>query len=157
MCSKSRLVTLGRAVQKIKCKTYKSTKPLVIQSESTETLLAYILGLRVAVPSTPAKAYGLLLAAIRDPAPVIFLEPTRIYRLFKQNVLDTGEALPLDICFMAREGQDITLVGWGAMMHETLKAAHQLSHEGISCEVIDVATIKPLDMATILNSVGKTG
>lgn len=126
-------------------------------SESTEALFAHIPGLRVVIPSTPAKAYGLLLAAIRDPDPVIFLEPTRVYRLFKQNVPDNGEAFPLDVCFTVREGSDVTLVSWGAMMHETQKAADAAALLGISCEVIDVATIKPLDMMTILQSVEKTG
>jgi pyruvate dehydrogenase E1 component beta subunit len=126
-------------------------------SESTETLLAHIPGLRVVIPSSPLKAYGLLLAAIRDPDPVIFLEPSRIYRLFKQVVPDNGEALPLDTCFISREGRDITLVSWGASLRETLEAATRLSQEGIEAEVIDVATIKPLDMHTILESVAKTG
>jgi len=126
-------------------------------SESTEALFAHIPGLRVVIPSSPARAYGLLLAAIRDPDPVIFLEPKRIYRLVKQEVPDTGEALPLDRAFVLKEGQDITLVSWGAMMHETLQAATQLEQEGISAEVIDLATIKPLDTDTILNSVEKTG
>lgn len=126
-------------------------------SESTESLFAHIPGLRVVVPSTPAKAYGLLLASIRDPDPVIFLEPTRVYRLFKQNVPDNGEAFPLDTCFTVREGSDVTLISWGAMMHETQKAADIARELGISCEIIDVATIKPLDMQTILNSVAKTG
>ena len=126
-------------------------------SESTEALFAHVPGLRVVIPSSPARAYGLLLAAIRNPDPIIFLEPKRIYRLVKQNVPDNGEALPLDRCFVLREGSDVTLVSWGASIHETLQAAQQLSHEGIHAEVIDVATIKPLDMVTILNSVEKTG
>jgi len=126
-------------------------------SESTETLFAHIPGLRVVIPSSPARAYGLLLASIRDPDPVIFLEPTRMYRLLKQNVPDSGEALPLDVCFVLREGQDVTLVSWGAMIHETLKAAEMLKQQNIHAEVIDVATIKPLDMETILHSVEKTG
>ena len=126
-------------------------------SESTETLFAHIPGLRVVIPSSPLKAYGLLLAAIRDPDPVIFLEPSRIYRLFKQVVPDNGEALPLDTCFISREGRDITLVSWGAALRETLEAANRLSGEGVEAEVIDVATIKPLDMETILQSVAKTG
>lgn len=126
-------------------------------SESTETLLAHIPGLRVVVPSSPARAYGLLLSAIRNPDPVIFLEPKRIYRASKQPVLDNGAALPLDTCFTLREGSDITLVSWGAMIKETLEAAEQLAEDNISCEVIDVATISPLDMDTILASVAKTG
>jgi pyruvate dehydrogenase E1 component beta subunit len=126
-------------------------------SESTEAMFAQIPGLRVVIPSSPLRAYGLLLAAMRDPDPVIFLEPTRIYRLVKQEVPNNGESLPLDVCFVLREGKDVTLVSWGAMMHETLQAAERLSEMGIEAEVIDVATIKPLDMKTILASVEKTG
>lgn len=126
-------------------------------SESTEALFAHIPGVKVVIPSTPARAYGLLLAAIRDPDPVVFLEPKRIYRLVKQNVPDSGKALPLEKCFVSREGNDITLVSWGASMHETLQAADHLTERGISAEVIDVACIKPLDINTILNSVAKTG
>ena len=126
-------------------------------SESTEALFAHIPGLRVVIPSSPARGYGLLLAAIRDPDPVIFLEPKRIYRMVKQQVADDGEALPLDVCFTLREGGDITLVSWGAMLHETLEAADRLAEQGVSAEVIDVATLKPFDGDTILESVAKTG
>ena len=126
-------------------------------SESTEAMFAHTPGLKVVIPSSPARAYGLLLAAIRDPDPVIFLEPKRIYRLVKQEVPDNGEALPLGKCFVLREGSDLTLVSWGAMMHETLQAADALTQQGISTEVIDVASISPLDSETILNSVRKTG
>lgn len=126
-------------------------------SESTEAILAHIPGLKVVVPSSPARAYGLLLASIRDPDPVIFLEPQRIYRLVKQEVPDDGKALPLEKCFVLREGTDVTLIAWGAILHETLQAAQELSQHNIHCEVIDVATLKPLDIATILESVEKTG
>jgi len=126
-------------------------------SESTEAIFAHMPGLRVVIPSSPLRAYGLLLAAINDPDPVLFLEPKRIYRMMKQEVPDDGEALPLDVCFPLRDGSDVTLVTWGAMTHETLQAAAQLETEGVSCDVIDVATIKPLDMQTILDSVAKTG
>jgi pyruvate dehydrogenase E1 component beta subunit len=126
-------------------------------SECTETLFAHIPGLRVVVPSSPARAYGLLLAAIRDPDPVIFLEPTRLYRLFKEYVPDNGAALPLDVCFLLRDGTDVTLVSWGAALRETLAAAEALAESGVSAEVIDVATVAPLDMRTILDSVEKTG
>ncbi len=126
-------------------------------SESTEALFAHMPGLRVVIPSSPARAYGLLLAAIQDPDPVVFLEPKRIYRMVKQTVKDNGEALPLDVCFTLREGTDISLVTWGACVHETLQAADELDKLGISAEVIDLATIKPLDMQTILQSVEKTG
>ncbi len=126
-------------------------------SESTEALFAHIPGLQVVIPSSPKRAYGLLLAAIRNPDPVIFLEPKRIYRLVKQPVPDDGIALPLGQCFTLQEGNDVTLVSWGASLHETLQAAKQLGDEGVSCEVIDVATIKPLDIETILTSVEATG
>lgn len=126
-------------------------------SESTEALFAHIPGLQVVIPSSPKRAYGLLLAAIRNPDPVIFLEPKRIYRLVKQPVEDNGEALPLGKCFTLQQGDDITLVSWGASMHETLQAAKLLADDGISCDVIDVATIKPLDIETIIASVEKTG
>lgn len=126
-------------------------------SESTEAMFAHIPGLRVVIPSSPGRAYGLLLAAMRDPDPVIFLEPKRIYRLVKEEVPDNGEALPLDVCYTLREGSDVTLVSWGAMIKETLEAADILGEKGISAEVIDVATIKPLDVASILESVARTG
>lgn len=126
-------------------------------SESMEAMFAHIPGLRVVIPSSPLRAYGLLLAAIRNPDPVIFLEPKRIYRLVKQEVPDNGDALPLDQCFILKAGTDVTLVSWGAMLKETLEAAESLEKQGISAEVIDVATIKPLDMQTILQSVEKTG
>jgi 2-oxoisovalerate dehydrogenase E1 component beta subunit len=126
-------------------------------SESLEVLLTHPPGLRVVCPSSPARAYGLLLAAIRDPDPVMFLEPVRLYRLVKQEIADDGQALPLDVCFKLREGSDVTLVTWGAMTLETLKAADQLQTGGVSCEVIDVATLSPIDHDTILESVAKTG
>jgi 2-oxoisovalerate dehydrogenase E1 component beta subunit len=126
-------------------------------SESTEALFAHIPGLRVVVPSSPERAYGLLLAAIRDPDPVVFLEPTRIYRSGKAEVEDDGEALPLDMAFVLREGSDVTLISWGAMLKETLAAADALAEEGIAAEVIDLATLKPYDEETVLASVTKTG
>jgi 2-oxoisovalerate dehydrogenase E1 component beta subunit len=126
-------------------------------SESTEAMLAHIPGLRVVMPSSPERAYGLLLAAIRDPDPVVFLEPTRIYRTEKNNVEDNGEALPLDTAFVLREGRDVTLISWGAMIRETLAAADALSAEGIGATVVDLATLKPYDGETLLDSVAKTG
>jgi len=126
-------------------------------SESTESLFAHMPGVRVVIPSSPSRAYGLLLAAIRDPDPVVFLEPKRIYRLNKQEVEDNGKALPMDVCYILREGGDVTLVTWGAMTFETLKAATQLAKGGVSCEIIDLATISPVDYDTILESVEKTG
>jgi len=126
-------------------------------SESPEALFAHMPGIRVVIPSSPARAYGLLLAAIRDPDPVIFMEPKRIYRWQKEEVMDDGEELPLDVCYTLRDGSDITLVSWGAMIKETLAAADELTSRGIQAEVIDVATISPLDMDTIIESVGRTG
>ena len=126
-------------------------------SESPETMFAHVPGIRVVYPSSPRRAYGLLLASIRDPDPVVFLEPTRLYRLIKEEVADDGLAAQLDTCFTAREGSDVTLVAWGAMVHEALAAADDLAEQGIAAEVIDVATLKPLDMDTILASVARTG
>ncbi len=126
-------------------------------SESPEALFAHMPGLRVVIPSSPSRAYGLLLAAIRDPDPVIYMEPKRIYRWQREEVVDDGEELPLDVCFTLRDGRDLTLVSWGAMIKETLQAADELEQRGVSVEVIDVATISPLDMETILESVERTG
>jgi pyruvate dehydrogenase E1 component beta subunit len=126
-------------------------------SEHTEAMLAHVPGLRVVIPSSPERAYGLLLAAISNPDPVVFLEPTRLYRSAKGEVEDDGEALPLDVAFVLREGRDVTLIGWGAVLKETLEAADTLASEGLSAEVIDLATIKPYDEETILASVAKTG
>jgi pyruvate dehydrogenase E1 component beta subunit len=126
-------------------------------SESFEAMFAHIPGIRVVIPSSPTRAYGLLLAAIRDPDPVIFLEPKRIYRAPKEEVADDGESALLDRCFILREGRDLTLVAWGAMTVETLAAAEQLADDGIEAEVVDVATLKPLDMETILGSVERSG
>ena len=126
-------------------------------SESPEAMFAHIPGLRVVIPSSPRRAYGLLLAAIRDPDPVVFLEPTRLYRAVREEVGDDGAALPLDRCFVLRDGKDATLVAWGGMVAEALAAANALAQEGVSAEVIDVATLKPLDADTIIASVAKTG
>lgn len=126
-------------------------------SEANEALFTHMPGLRVVIPSSPSRAYGLLLAAIRDPDPVIWFEPKRIYRQYKEDVPDDGEALPLDVCFVLREGRDATVVTWGAQVKECLETAELLAKEGIEIEVIDVATLKPLDFDTIHESVRKTG
>jgi len=125
-------------------------------SESFEAMLAHIPGIRVVIPSSPSRAYRLLLAAVRDPDPVVFLEPKRIYRAVKEEVADDGEAARLDRCITLRRGADLTLVSWGAMLTETLDAADTLASEGVQAEVVDVATLKPLDMGTILASVART-
>ncbi len=126
-------------------------------SEAVESMIAHVPGIRVVCPSSPARAYGLLLASIRDPDPVLFLEPTRIYRLAKQEVPDDGAAAPLDVCYILREGDDVTIVTWGAMTTDVLQAAEKLAANHISAEVIDLATISPIDAETILDSVAKTG
>ncbi len=126
-------------------------------SESTETMLCHVPGIRVVCPSSPARAYGLLLAAIRDPDPVMFLEPVRLYRAVRQEVADDGRALPLDRCHILREGADVTIVTWGAMTLEAMNAAAELEAEGVGAEVIDLATLSPIDSATLLESVAKTG
>lgn len=126
-------------------------------SESTEALFAQIPGLRVVIPSSPARTYGLLRAAIDCPDPVLFLEPKRIYRLQRLPVERHGEPLPLDRCFTLRAGTDVSLISWGAMIHEALSAADDLKNDGISAEVIDVATLNPLDRETLITTVTKTG
>ena len=126
-------------------------------SESTEALFAHIPGLRVVIPSSPARAYGLLRAAIACPDPVLFLEPKRLYRLQRLPVEQEDEPLPLDRCFTLRAGEDVSLISWGAMIHETLAAAEQLAAEDIKAEVIDVATLNPLDRDTLIATASKTG
>ncbi|KJG17589.1 alpha-ketoacid dehydrogenase subunit beta [Photobacterium angustum] len=126
-------------------------------SESIEAMFAHIPGLKVVIPSSPQRAYGLLLAAIRSNDPILFFEPKRIYRTVKSHVENNGLALPLEQCFTLRKGTDITLVTWGACVVESLQAADTLSHHGIKLEVIDLASIKPIDMATITASLEKTG
>ncbi|MFM1885312.1 MAG: hypothetical protein RL026_469 [Pseudomonadota bacterium] len=126
-------------------------------SESLETLLAHHAGLKVVCPSTPARAYGLLLAAIRDPDPVMFLEPTRLYRMARQEVLNDGVALALDRCHPLRDGEDVTVVTWGAMTHEVIQAADLLAREKISCDVLDLSSLAPIDHDSILDSVAATG
>lgn|SRR3989338_7151708 len=123
-------------------------------SESMEALYAHIPGLKVVIPSNPYDAKGLMLAAIRDPDPVLFLEPKRIYRAIKQEVPEEDYIVPLGKAKILQEGTDITLVAWGAMVREVQNAADQVD---LSCEIIDVRTISPLDTETIINSVKKTG
>ncbi|WP_087018684.1 alpha-ketoacid dehydrogenase subunit beta [Thaumasiovibrio subtropicus] len=126
-------------------------------SESVEALFAHTPGLQVVIPSSPQRAYGLLLAAIRSNDPVMFFEPKRIYRTVKSSVENNGLALPLGQSFVLKAGRDITLVTWGALVVEAMQAATQMADQGIDIEVIDLASIKPIDMATILQSLRKTG
>jgi pyruvate dehydrogenase E1 component beta subunit len=126
-------------------------------SESPEAMFAHVPGIRVVLPSSPARAYGLLLAAIRDPDPVVFLEPKRLYRAGRENIAGDGTALPLDRAFRLRDGADITMVTWGAMVRDVLAAADTLSADGIEADVIDLATLKPYDADTLITSVHRTG
>ena len=126
-------------------------------SESTEAFFVHTPGLKVVVPSTPAEAKGLLLSAIRDPDPVIFLEPAKIYRAIKEEVPEGEYAIPLGEARVVAEGKDVTLIAWGAMLHPALKAADRMAEKGVEAEVIDLRTLSPLDSATILRSVEKTG
>ncbi|WP_425447057.1 alpha-ketoacid dehydrogenase subunit beta [Dethiothermospora halolimnae] len=126
-------------------------------SESIEDMFAQTPGLKVVIPSTPYDTKGLLLAAIRDPDPVIFLEPKRIYRAFKQEVPEEDYTLPIGKARIVKEGEDITVVTWGALVRETQKAIKDLEDKGVSVELIDLRTISPLDKETIIESVQKTG
>lgn len=126
-------------------------------SESIEDMFAQTPGLKVVIPSTPYDTKGLLLAAIRDPDPVIFLEPKRIYRAFKQEVPEEDYTLPIGKARVVKEGEDITVVTWGALVRETQKAIKDLEDKGVSVELIDLRTISPLDKETIIESVQKTG
>ena len=126
-------------------------------SESTEVIYAHVPGLKVVVPSTPADAKGLLLAAIADPDPVLFLEPIRLYRAAKDSVPEEAVAVPIGTARVAREGSDLTLVAYGSMLRETELAAGVLETEGVSAEVVDLRTLAPLDTSTLARSVEKTG
>lgn len=132
-------------------------KALEHHSESTEALYVQIPGLKVVVPSTPREAKGLLISSIRDPDPVIFLEPTRSYRLFKEEVEEGPFTIPLGQSRMVQEGDDITVVGWGAMMPLVEEAANAAEEGGASCEIIDLRTLSPMDSDAVVRSVKKTG
>ncbi|MCI0525904.1 MAG: alpha-ketoacid dehydrogenase subunit beta [Nitrospira sp.] len=125
-------------------------------SESTEALFVHIPGLKVVVPSTPAETKGLLTSAIRDPDPVIFLEPARIYRAIKEEVPEEDYTIPLGKARVVQEGEHITLISWGAMLRPTLQAAEMAREEGVESEVIDLRTLYPLDRDTLIQSVKKT-
>jgi len=126
-------------------------------SESTEALFCQIPGLTVVVPSTPYDAKGLLLASIRSDDPVIFLEPTRLYRAEKQEVPEEGYIVPLRQAQVVQEGTDVTLIAWGAMMDVLKRTAEFAQSSGTSVELLDLKTLCPLDRETILASVRKTG
>lgn len=126
-------------------------------SESFEAIYTHTPGLKVVVPSRPIDAKGLLTAAINDPDPVIFLEPIRAYRAMKEEVPDDRFEVPIGVAAIERAGSDITLIAYGAMMRETRQAAEQLEASGVDAEVIDLRTLVPLDVETIVASVQNTG
>jgi pyruvate dehydrogenase E1 component beta subunit len=126
-------------------------------SESTEAILVHTPGIKVVVPSTPADAHGLLKSAIRDPDPVLFLEPKRIYRAFKEEVAGGENMIPLGCARLVCEGRDVTLIAWGAMVREAQQAAEQLEGEGVNAEILDLRTLSPLDTGAVIASVAKTG
>lgn len=126
-------------------------------SESTEALYAQIPGLKVVIPSTPYDAKGLLIAAMRDPDPVLFLEPKKIYRAFKQDIPEDAYVLPIGKARIVQEGEDITIVTWGSMVRDVQKASEIIKDKGINPEIIDLRTIAPMDRETIIESVKKTG
>ncbi|HTY46888.1 MAG TPA: alpha-ketoacid dehydrogenase subunit beta [Methanomassiliicoccales archaeon] len=132
-------------------------KALEHHSESTEALFCQIPGLTVVVPSTPLEVKGLLTSSIRDPDPVIFLEPTRSYRLLKEEVPDGEYLVPLRKARMVQDGKDVTVIGWGAMLPLIQKAVEDAKAEGISVEVLDLRTLSPLDWEKVIGSVRKTG
>jgi pyruvate dehydrogenase E1 component beta subunit len=128
-----------------------------LHSDSLEGLMAQTPGLKVVVPSTPYDAKGLLISSIRDNDPVVFLEHLKLYRAFRQEVPEGEYTIPLGKADVKREGTDLSIITYGAMVHESLKAAEELEKEGYSVEVVDLRTISPLDIETIIASVEKTG
>ena len=126
-------------------------------SESKEAFYAHEAGLKVVVPSTPYEAKGLLAASIRDPDPVIFLEPKLIYRAFREEVPEEPYTVPIGEAATRREGDDVAVFTYGAMTRPTLEAAETLGEEGIECEVVDLRTVSPLDREAIVEAFEKTG
>ncbi|MGG7618686.1 alpha-ketoacid dehydrogenase subunit beta [Bacillus coreaensis] len=128
-----------------------------LHADSLEGLMTQQPGLKVVIPSTPYDAKGLLLSAIRDNDPVIFLEHMKLYRSFRQEVPEEEYTIPLGKADVKREGKDLSIITYGAMVHESLKAAEELEKEGFSVEVVDLRTLAPLDIDAIVASVEKTG
>ncbi|WP_050614634.1 alpha-ketoacid dehydrogenase subunit beta [Bacillus testis] len=128
-----------------------------MHADSLEGLMAQQPGLKVVIPSTPYDAKGLLISSIRDNDPVIFVEHMKLYRSFRQEVPEGEYTIPLGKADVKREGTDISIIAYGAMVHEALKAAEELEKDGVSAEVIDLRTVSPLDIDTIIASVEKTG
>jgi len=128
-----------------------------LHADSLEGLMAQQPGLKVVIPSTPYDAKGLLISAIRDNDPVIFLEHMKLYRSFRQEVPEEEYTIPLGKADVKREGKDLSIITYGAMVQESIKAAEELEKEGYSVEVVDLRTVSPLDIETIIGSVEKTG
>lgn len=128
-----------------------------LHADSLEGLMAQQPGLKVVIPSTPYDAKGLLISAIRDNDPVIFLEHMKLYRSFRQEVPEEEYTIPLGKADVKREGKDLSIITYGAMVQESIKAAEELEKEGYSVEVVDLRTVSPLDIDTIIGSVEKTG
>lgn len=126
-------------------------------SESKEALYAHLPGLKTVIPSGPRNARGLLVSAIRDPDPVMFLEPKRSYRSFKEEVPEEPETVPIGEAELVREGEHLTLITFGAMLRPVLEAAESLAEDGVDCDVVDLRTISPLDTGAMERSVKKTG
>jgi pyruvate dehydrogenase E1 component beta subunit len=126
-------------------------------SQSPETYFVHTAGLKVVVPSNPYDAKGLLLSAIRDPDPVLFFEPKRVYRAAKGDVPEGDYAEPLGKARVTRQGEQVTVIAWGAMWHEADQAAREAAAEGLDCEVLDLRSLQPLDVEAIAASVSKTG
>ena len=126
-------------------------------SQSVETVFAHAPGLKVVVPATPYDAKGLLKSAIRDEDPVVFLEHKRTYRLVRGEVPEEEYTLPIGVADVKMEGDDMSIVTYGLMLHHCLEAARRMAEEGVSAEVVDLRTVRPLDQETILESVRKTG
>ncbi|MDY6766408.1 MAG: alpha-ketoacid dehydrogenase subunit beta [Candidatus Nanohaloarchaea archaeon] len=123
-------------------------------SESFEAGYAHIPGIKVVIPATPAETKGLLTASIRDPDPVVFLEPKQIYRAFREEVPEDEHTVPLGEARLVEHGEDVTVVSWGAMLRET---AATLQGMDVDAELIDLRTISPMDTETVIDSVQKTG
>lgn len=127
-------------------------------SESMETIFAHIPGLKVVVPADPYDAKGLLVASVRDPDPVVFMEPARVYRAIKMEVPEDLYVVPLGKARVVREGRDATVIAWGSQLRVVREAAEELASEaGIEVEVVDVRTLSPFDYETVIGSVAKTG
>ncbi|MDG5789486.1 alpha-ketoacid dehydrogenase subunit beta [Evansella sp. AB-P1] len=127
-----------------------------LHADSLEGLMYQTPGLKVVIPSTPYDAKGLLISAIRDNDPVVYLEHMKLYRSFRGEVPEGEYTIPLGKADVKREGKDISIITYGAMVHSSLKAAEELEKQGIDAEVIDLMTISPLDIETIISSVEKT-